>query len=209
MFADMAQGMFPKKRRLLVGLGLAFLLTGTALSLAKDNKVKDLPKKHQEWLKVVELIMSKEELKAFLALEADYRRDEFIAAFWKARDPRPATHDNAFKELFEARREEGIERFGGMEDARARIFVLQGEPADVRKTDCGVMLWPLEIWSYGSEPRELPPVSSGNEFLPWELTVLFYQPFGGGPFRVWRPTACLKWTCTTCSTIFSWRAWTT
>ncbi|MGH9464775.1 MAG: hypothetical protein ACRD0X_03950, partial [Thermoanaerobaculia bacterium] len=73
-------------------------------------------------------------------------------------------------------REEALERYGGMEDERAPVFVLNGPPGAVGATDCGVLTWPLELWTYGY-----------SEHLGRGFQVLFYQRSGGGPFRLWHP----------------------
>ncbi len=136
----------------------------------------ELPARHQTWLDEVRPLLSRDERQAFLALDKDYQRDAFIAAFWAARDSRPATPENEFKERYYALREEAFERFGGMEDDRALVFVLNGPAAAVGATDCGVLTWPLELWTYGY-----------SEHLGRGFQVLFYQRNGGGPFRLWHP----------------------
>ncbi len=155
-------------------LGPFLVLLATTSTSAVDGA--ELPARHQQWLDEVRPLLSRDERQAFLALDKDYQRDAFIAAFWVARDPRPATPENEFKERYYVLRDEAFERFGGWEDDRALVFVLNGQPAAVRATDCGVLTWPLELWTYGY-----------SEHLGRGFQVLFYQRNGGGPFRLWHP----------------------
>ncbi|MGH7341572.1 MAG: GWxTD domain-containing protein, partial [Candidatus Rokuibacteriota bacterium] len=65
----------------------------------------ELSPAHRNWLEEVRPLLGREERQAFLALDKDYQRDAFIAAFWAARDPRPATPENEFKERYYVLRE--------------------------------------------------------------------------------------------------------
>src|SRR5687768_18098592 len=149
-------------------------LAGTPASAAGDAT---LPEKYRSWLEEVRLIISPEERSAFLALTEDHRRDAFVEAFWKARDPDPATPLNDFRETHYARREEAKTRFGSYDAEAARIWILNGEPADVYRTDCGIALWPIEIWYYGR-----------SDSIRHPFTLLFYRPSGGSLLRLWDPT---------------------
>ena len=165
-----------RRTRSLLALVVAVVLTGASRPSVAADKVSQLPAEYQQWLADVEPLITKRERKQFLELEKDYQRDAFIERFWKARDPRPATEENEFKGKYYARLEEVGERYGGLRDDRARIFLLHGDPSYLRETDCGVLTWPLEIWHY-----------SYSTLLPRRFTVIFVQPSGGGPFRIWRP----------------------
>ena len=59
--------------------------------------------------------------------------------------PDPATPLNDFRESFYARREEAKARFGSVDAEAARIWIVNGPPADEYRTDCGIALWPIEI----------------------------------------------------------------
>jgi GWxTD domain-containing protein len=65
-------------------------------------------------------------------------RERFIEAFWKKRDPMPATEENEFRNAFERRVAYADKVFaaddgrGAMTD-RGKVFVLLGEPALVRR----------------------------------------------------------------------------
>jgi Ca-activated chloride channel family protein len=127
------------------------------------------------WLDSVELIMSKEELDAFLELSKDYQRDAFIERFWKARDPYPQTPTNEARERWESAVEVVVERFGNFDEDRSRVYLVN-EPPDVMMTlDCHEM-WPAEIWYWQK-----------NKKIGARVGVLFYQKGAVGQYRIWYP----------------------
>src|SRR5262249_51742729 len=74
--------------------------------------------------------------RAFLQLSDPVARSEFVTAFWKARDPRPETPENEFREEFEKRAAFADDHFteseirGSVTD-RGMIFLLLGPPTYV------------------------------------------------------------------------------
>jgi Ca-activated chloride channel homolog len=161
---------------------LAIVLSlGTPASLRADDtraRLAALDLKYRDWLEEVDLLIGKDERRQFLALTRDYQRDGFIHRFWEARNPVPGSARNAFKAQWEARLAAIRAEYGNITEDRARMRLLHGEPggepADVIKTDCGMALWPLEIWHY-----------PGGERLPRNLYLVFYA-HGGGGYRLWR-----------------------
>jgi VWFA-related protein len=169
----------PFARRIAV-VALLCLPLSTPPSEAKDKEIRAangqvLNADHTRFLVDVEWLISRAERKSFLALDADYQREGFIRRFWEARDPYPETTVNEFQVQWTRRLEEAESRYKTKYDDRYRVFVVHGDPSEVRNTECGLLLWPLEIWSY----RE-----GGS--LPRGMVVLFYKPGGGGPSRRWR-----------------------
>jgi VWFA-related protein len=158
------------------GIGGAAAAPAAPAAVAK----KDLTPEQRQWLEEEDLLIRKEEKKQFFALAGSYQRDQFIRDWWKARDPDPATPRNEFKAAWEARLDEVRGRYGNLTEDRARTFLLHGEPAAVRKTDCSQALWPLEIWTYAGG-------QAVNDRLPRGFVLVFVQPSGVGPFRLWRP----------------------
>lgn len=162
-------------------IATACLLSSTAPSHARDTqevRAADgtlLKESYAQFLADVEWLISRSERRSFLALDADYQRDGFIRRFWEARDPYPETTANEFQVQWSRRLEEGWERYKTKYDDRFKTFVVHGDPSEVRKTECFLFLWPLEIWRY----RE-------GGILPRGYTVLFYQQAGGGPARRWQ-----------------------
>ena len=165
----------------LLGL-LAFALgvvTATPAAAVRTDDVKariaHLDPKYRDWLGEVALLIGKDELAQFLALDKDYQRDGFIHRFWEARNPYPGSSHNAFQAQWEARVEEARTRFGNITEDRARMLLLHGEAQGVVRTDCGMAMWPVEIWRYLAGDR-----------LPSDMVLLFYQRAGGGPYHLWR-----------------------
>jgi VWFA-related protein len=164
-----------RKRWVLV---LAFLLglSWGGPSSGADRRRPELAPRYRQWLDDVALILRKEEREAFLAIREDYQRDGFIQKFWESRDPYPETPRNEFKETWYTRLEEARKAYGSIVEDRARMFLLHGLASRTWQTDCQLVLWPLEIWYYARSER-----------LPAGFFAIFYQPQGGGPYRLWIP----------------------
>lgn len=158
--------------RLLLLLALV-LATAPA---ARGDRADDLPERYRQWLLEVELLLSKEERREFLALEADYQRDAFIESFWKARDADPATERNATRDVWYRRLEHAREEYDSWTEDRARVFLLNGEPAVQERFSCGFILHPIEVWHY-----------PWSERLRRSFQLLFYEPWGLPPARLWSP----------------------
>jgi GWxTD domain-containing protein len=83
----------------------------------------------------VKLIMSKAEIEIYSHLAVATDRGEFIADFWKKRDPSPESEENEFKEEFEKRVEFANRWFyeqgladSGWDSERGRILLILGMP---------------------------------------------------------------------------------
>jgi GWxTD domain-containing protein len=104
-----------------------------------EKKAKDLPPLYKKWLEeeVVYIILPVER-EVFLKLETDRERDRFIDAFWKHRDPNPATPENEFKTERDRRLNYANHYFGreeakaGWRTDRGRMYILLGEPNDIQ-----------------------------------------------------------------------------
>ena len=165
-------------RRAAVGLALLGLLVTLAApaGAAKPKIPDDLDSKYTQWLKSVELLITDEEVEAFLKLEADYQRDAFIQRFWRVRDREPSTARNEFREQWEAMAERVENEFEGRLDDRGRMLLLNGPPTELIEASCPGRVHPVEIWYYARS------WAIGHEFL-----LVFYRAHGGGPFRLWHP----------------------
>jgi hypothetical protein len=95
---------------------LAALLPAAAHAYKKEvqQKIAALPAAYQTWISEVELILSQEELDAFLILDKDYQRDAYIDRFWRVRDRYPDTARNEFKERWYDRIQEARLRYGNL-----------------------------------------------------------------------------------------------
>jgi Ca-activated chloride channel family protein len=148
--------------------------------LTKEQKkaLGQLPPQYRAWLEEVDVLITKDEKKAFLDLKEDYQRDSFIERFWEVRDRGGTGGD--FRRRWEARVQEARTRFGRLSDERARVLLLNGPPAALVAERCNVLLWPIEAWFY-----------HGSERLGADFVVVFYQVWGAGQYRLWEPAAGL------------------
>ncbi len=163
---------------------VALLLTVALLpSAAAATEIPDeLDGEFRDWLEIVSLLISDAELEYFLSIEEDFRRAAFIDEFWAVRDPDPRTPYNEFKGRWMSRVDQALEDYGTLEDARARFYLLNGEPGrfvlvDGRTIDvCFMQRTELEIWFYG-----------GSEQTGVNFVVIFFRPYGlaGRPYQVW------------------------
>jgi GWxTD domain-containing protein len=103
---------------------------------AKDLKKlqKELDTPYKKWLQEeVPYIISDEERAAFLQLQTNEEREQFIESFWQRRDPTPDTVENEFKEEHYRRIAYANERFAsgipGWRTDRGRTYIIWG-PAD-------------------------------------------------------------------------------
>ena len=106
------------------------------------------------------------------------QREAFIKRFWELRDPFPQTPRNELKEVWDERVVAARQRFGSLAEERARMLLLNGEPAHVLRSRCSEVLLPLEVWTYDR---------TGSAHARFAL--VFYQPLGAvnGPYTMWRP----------------------
>ena len=154
------------------------LLTLATLLAVLPTAASTLPDPFAAWLEEVDPLITETERTAFAGLAADYQRRAFIEQFWRVRDPFPETARNELREDWEKRAAEARQRWSSLADPRARIFLINGEPADVAPSRCGTMLYPLEIWHY-----------RGSAAIRGELYVVFLRRPGpgGSPYRLWNP----------------------
>src|SRR5262249_26883772 len=141
-----------------------------------DKRIEALPERYQHFLAEVALLMSKEELEAFLTIEQDYQRDAYIERFWRIRDTYQDTPVNEFKERWETLISTAMELFGSIEEDRSRMLLLNGPPDGRLEFRCTNVTYPLEVWFY-----------DGSDRVGYEFYLIFYQKMGGKRFWLWRP----------------------
>src|SRR5450631_993748 len=91
----------------------ALLLSLTSFAHAQRAKKEALPPRYSKWVnEEVVYIITDEERKAFLGLNADEQRDTFINDFWQVRNPAKGTSTNSFKEEHYRRLEYATSNFG-------------------------------------------------------------------------------------------------
>ena len=149
--------------------------------LQRDEAIGALDSRHQQWLASVNGLITVAELDYFLGLDADYRRDAFMEAFWDPRDPDRATRGNELRERWQELRDSsgGVV---GTRDARVMAYLLNGPPGRWSLPDgrpvgrCFARSRELEIWFYGA-----------SELTPRRFVLIFYQAGSQSPYEAWIP----------------------
>ena len=187
------------------GLTLS-LAAGSVLAQGKDkdkpaedistkarNVKPELKEAYKKWLSTdVDYIITKEEKRAFLALQTDEERENFIENFWRRRDPNPDTEENEYREEYYERIAYANEQFTsgipGWNTDRGRIYIAWGKPDSIESHPAGgsydrpswegggsTTTYPFEVWFY----RHLDNVGDGIE-------IEFVDPTGTGEYRMAR-----------------------
>jgi GWxTD domain-containing protein len=182
--------------------------------LTKDQKkkmgkaLKELDTQYKQWLNEdVVYIISPDERTAFLRLDTNEEREQFIEQFWLRRSGNPDLPDNDFKEEHYRRIAYANEHYAsgipGWRTDRGRIYIIWG-PADEidshptggtydRPFDEGggsTTTYPWELWRYrylegignNVELEFVDPSSSGEYHLtmdPGEKDALLHVPGAG------------------------------
>ena len=187
--------------------GLALSLSAGAVLAQKGDKEKpaedistkarnvkpELKEAYKRWLNTdVDYIITKEEKRAFLALQTDEERENFIENFWRRRDPNPDTEENEYREEYYERIAYANQHFAsgipGWKTDRGRIYIAWGKPDSVESHPSGgaydrpsyegggsTTTYPFEVWFY----RHLDNVGDGVE-------IEFVDPTGTGEYRIAR-----------------------
>jgi GWxTD domain-containing protein len=157
------------------------------------NVKPELKDAYKKWLNNdVPYIITKEERKAFMALQTDEERENFIENFWRRRDPNPDTEENEFREEYYERIAYANEHFTsgipGWKTDRGRIYITWGKPDEIEAHPSGgnydrpsyegggsTTTYPFEIWFY----RHLDGPGDGVE-------IEFVDPTGTGEYHIAR-----------------------
>ena len=158
----------------------------------KPRKEKREPKTaFIDWLRDVEPIITPSEVEAWKKLRTDEEREQFIAEFWRLRDPDPDTDENEYREAYYERVAYANEHFSsgvpGVKTDRGRIYLKYGRPDEVESHPSGgsyerdvsegggsTSTYPFERWWY----RNLP---GGTD-----VDIEFVDPTGTGEYRLAR-----------------------
>jgi GWxTD domain-containing protein len=182
--------------------------------LTKEQKkkagkaLKELDKQYKEWLNEdVIYIISPEERTAFLQLDTNEEREQFIEQFWLRRSGNPDLPDNDFKEEHYRRIAYANEHYAsgipGWRTDRGRIYIIWGPADEVDSHPTGgtydrpfdegggsTTTYPWELWRYryleglgnNVELEFVDPSSSGEYHLtmdPGEKDALLHVPGAG------------------------------
>ena len=153
--------------------------------------LKELDTPYKQWLNEdVTYIISPEERQAFLQLETNEEREQFIEQFWLRRSSNPDLPDNDFKEEHYRRIAYANEHFAsgipGWKTDRGRMYIMWGPADEVESHPTGgtydrpmeegggsTSTYPWETWRY----RYMEGI---GENVIWE----FVDPSGSGEYRL-------------------------
>jgi len=163
------------------------------ISTKVRNVKPELKEAYKRWLNTdVAYIITKEEKRAFQALQTDEERENFIENFWRRRDPNPDTEENEYREEYYERIAYANQHYTsgipGWKTDRGRIYIAWGKPDSIESHPSGgsydrpsyegggsTTTYPFEIWFY----RHLDNVGDGVE-------IEFVDPTGTGEYRIAR-----------------------
>ena len=150
-----------------------------AASVEQSSKVPAtaLSKRFRDWLEEVAPLITSAERALFVKLQKDYQRDAFIRKFWQVRDPYTETGRNELRERYEERLAFARSNFPSLQDDRARILLVHGEPGREILIRCTTTRTPAILWAYGR-----------SDVVNFPFVLVFFRGSGGtGPARLWRP----------------------
>jgi GWxTD domain-containing protein len=152
---------------------------------------KELSPQYKRWLdEDVIYIITPEERRAFLHLQTNEEREQFIEAFWQRRNPDPDSPENTYKEEYYRRIAYANEHFAsgipGWKTDRGKIYIMWGPPDEIdahptggtwdRPMDQGggeTTTYPYEDWRY----RYLEGIGENVE-------IEFVDPTGTGEYHL-------------------------
>jgi GWxTD domain-containing protein len=165
--------------------------------LSKEQKqkmkktLKELDTPYKTWLNEdVVYIISPEERSAFLQLETNEEREQFIESFWLRRSSNPDLPDNDFKEEHYRRIAYANEHFAsgipGWKTDRGRIYIIWGKPDEIESHPTG-----------GTYDRPMEEGGGSTTTYPWErwryrylegiqenVELEFVDPSGSGEYHL-------------------------
>ena len=159
----------------------------------KKNKdlEKELDTQYKKWLNEdVIYIITPEERNAFLHLQTNEEREQFIEQFWQRRNPDPDSPENTYKEEHYRRIAYANEHYAsgipGWKSDRGRIYIMYGAPDEIQTHPTGgtyerpfsegggeTETYAFEDWRY----RYL-------EGIGEDVNLEFVDPTGTGEYRL-------------------------
>jgi GWxTD domain-containing protein len=140
--------------------------------------LKELDTPYKQWLNEdVIYIISPEERTAFLQLETNEEREQFIEQFWLRRSTNPDLPDNDFKEEHYRRIAYANEHFAsgipGWKTDRGRMYIMWGPPDEIESHPTG-----------GTYDRPIEEGGGSTSTYPWETWRYRYME-GIGENVIW------------------------
>lgn len=164
-----------------------------------DNATQNLADLRQKltygkWLNEdVVYIITREERAAFMKLETNEEREEFIKQFWLRRDPTPDTPKNEFKEEHYRRIAQANLRFptatgkAGWKTDRGRIYILYGPPDEIDDRSSPGSYNRPENGAAPNGPHSFPYVDWTYRYIDGvgtNVMIEFIDPSGTHDFRM-------------------------
>src|SRR6516164_9495812 len=171
--------------------------TATAKKIDKAAKhkmkqtLKELDSAYKQWLNEdVIYIISPDERNAFLQLQTNEEREQFIEQFWLRRSSNPDLPDNDFKEEHYRRIAYANEHYAsgipGWKTDRGRMYIMWGPPDEVESHPTG-----------GTYDRPMEEGGGSTSTYPWEtwrwrylegigenIILEFVDPSGSGEYHM-------------------------
>jgi GWxTD domain-containing protein len=153
--------------------------------------LKELDTPYKQWLtEDVTYIISPEERNAFLQLDTNEEREQFIEQFWLRRSSNPDLPDNDFKEEHYRRIAYANEHFAsgipGWKTDRGRMYIMWGPPDEIDSHPTG-----------GTYDRPMEEGGGSTSTYPWEtwrwrylegigenIILEFVDPSGSGEYHL-------------------------
>src|ERR1700747_3012034 len=140
--------------------------------------LKELDTPYRQWLEEdVVYIISPEERQAFLQLETNEEREQFIEQFWLRRSSNPDMPDNDFKEEHYRRIAYANEHYAsgipGWKTDRGRMYIMWGPPDEIESHPTG-----------GTYDRPMDEGGGSTTTYPWETWRYRYME-GIGQNIIW------------------------
>lgn len=153
--------------------------------------LKELDNAYRQWLtEDVTYIITPEERNAFLQLETNEEREQFIEQFWLRRSSNPDLPDNDFKEEHYRRIAYANEHFAsgipGWKTDRGRMYIMWGPPDEIESHPTG-----------GTYDRPMEEGGGSTSTYPWEtwrwrylegigenIILEFVDPSGSGEYHL-------------------------
>jgi GWxTD domain-containing protein len=153
--------------------------------------LKELDSAYRQWLtEDVTYIISPEERNAFLQLDTNEEREQFIEQFWLRRSSNPDLLDNDFKEEHYRRIAYANEHFAsgipGWKTDRGRMYITWGPPDEIESHPTG-----------GTYDRPMEEGGGSTSTYPWEtwrwrylegigenIILEFVDPSGSGEYHL-------------------------
>ncbi len=152
--------------------------------LQSEGNYQRLENHYQEWLNMVNVVASSEEVRIFLELQTVRDRDLFIRLFWQQRDPTPGTEANEYRIEIENRFRHVNQFFGrgtprpGWTTDMGRMYMILGEPNSKEFFDNVSEVYPVQVWYY---------YGNAKLGLPAYFNITFYKSFGTGEWVLYNP----------------------